>query len=495
MRFLDAIAMAIRCSALSCALSGAAHAQAPAPCADFPKETPKAPYTIACSGKSECTANDTLTVTASSSQTDVIETMCLDFGEKVLLWLPAYQLDKPPQPPLSYPLAPVFTAAIVASGTDKDGKPVGLRGIFQRAVGGKLAGDVIITDRAQRKYRQALLFDVSSLWASKQLALGTIAPGCVKCEIDGALKLRVPGLDAWRQSVGVEKSKVQLVLDGTRMVGLVPTYGSGSEIDSVSFKLQRLHDKPDSVASWDNLLKSSLAKEQQTVTLALADDRAELATGEPLTLKVLPFGLRIGLALAVLAVLLVAMAAFGRNNRWSLLRDDFELPRGIVEPRDRKFSLGKVQMAAWSVAAVVGFVLIGLGLQTVWVLNEINETLVILLGISVTTAAGAMALVPEPVTRRLEMLKTASGEDREELQRQLSELVSSAGPLTDILRDVGSATVSLHRLQNLLFTAVLIAMFLYGALTTGSFPNFSGTLLALMGVSGGAYLGFKAAAK
>lgn len=494
-RRFASIATSVAAGLAACLVAGMAQCQTVEDCKGVPKTTPKAPYTLACSGKSECVASDTLTVTAASIETAVIKAMCLDFGNDALVWLPAYSLEKPPQPPLTYPLAPVFTAAIAAGAGDTRSDATKFREMLRRAPGAKLAGDIVIVDNAGKKFRQALTFDVASLWSSRQLTPGVLTVECQPCDFDNVLKVSAPGLAAWRQSAGVDPTKIQLVLSGTRMTGLVPRFGSGNETDTVTFKLQRFRDKPDSVAAWDELLKSSLAPEPVGATVALADDRSEVSASRAMTLTVQPFAYRLGVALVVLLALLIGLGIFGSRTSWTFLRDDFEVPNDVVGTKGRKFSLGKVQMAAWSVAILVGFVLVGLALQTVWVLNEINETLVILLGISVTTAAGAMALVPDPVTRQLELLKTATAAEQPAIKAKLATLLTSGGPLKDILRDLGSDSPSLHRLQNLVFTIVLILMFLYGSLTAGSFPNFSGTLLALMGVSGGAYLGFKAAAK
>ena len=46
-------------------------------------------------------------------------------------------------------------------------------------------------------------------------------------------------------------------------------------------------------------------------------------------------------------------------------------------------------------------------------------------------------------------------------------------------------------MQNLLWTLVLSAVFVRSVLTRLAMPEFDDTLLALMGISSGAYLGFK----
>ena len=59
----------------------------------------------------------------------------------------------------------------------------------------------------------------------------------------------------------------------------------------------------------------------------------------------------------------------------------------------------------------------------------------------------------------------------------------------DILTDANGIT--LHRFQIVIWTVVLGALFVYGVYRELAMPEFSGTLLALMGISSGTYLGFK----
>ena len=59
----------------------------------------------------------------------------------------------------------------------------------------------------------------------------------------------------------------------------------------------------------------------------------------------------------------------------------------------------------------------------------------------------------------------------------------------DILSDANG--VALHRFQMVAWTFVLGLVFLYLVYFTFAMPQFSAELLALMGISGGAYLGFK----
>jgi hypothetical protein len=66
---------------------------------------------------------------------------------------------------------------------------------------------------------------------------------------------------------------------------------------------------------------------------------------------------------------------------------------------------------------------------------------------------------------------------------------ASSGFLKDILSDDDG--VSFHRFQILVWTMVLIMIFLAKVYHQFSMPEFEGTLLALMGISAGTYIGFK----
>ena len=65
----------------------------------------------------------------------------------------------------------------------------------------------------------------------------------------------------------------------------------------------------------------------------------------------------------------------------------------------------------------------------------------------------------------------------------------SQGFLDDILSDDDG--ISFHRFQIAAWTVVLIFVFIAKVYNDLSMPEFDGTLLALMGISGGTYIGFK----
>ena len=68
-------------------------------------------------------------------------------------------------------------------------------------------------------------------------------------------------------------------------------------------------------------------------------------------------------------------------------------------------------------------------------------------------------------------------------------LFRSAGFWQDICDDGNG--LSFHRLQVVIWTAVLGVVFVGSVSRTMSMPEFSDTLLTLLGISNGTYLGFK----
>jgi len=96
-------------------------------------------------------------------------------------------------------------------------------------------------------------------------------------------------------------------------------------------------------------------------------------------------------------------------------------------------------------------------------------------------------------TKKLSEVKAKLAEKRAEKKvkgSQLKKLNSeSEGILIDILSDIHG--VSFHRFQMLALTIVLGIIFVIQVYETLAMPNFDGTLLALLGISAGTYLGLK----
>ncbi len=214
-----------------------------------------------------------------------------------------------------------------------------------------------------------------------------------------------------------------------------------------------------------------------------------------------------GIALAVVVVTLLVFVHLARTT--SIIRKP--IPYGLGP-----YDLGRFQMAVW-------FFLIYLSYTAIWLVTDdtdtIHPSLLALLGISAGTAlsdavidAGGPApgtfppLVDAPAADargQWPAQRTSIGQSRSRLhaaRRQLAEH-GGAGPdaesghsashglLRDLLSDAHG--YRFDRFQIFAFTLILGVVFLSGVYNNLSMPELSPTLLGLMGLSSGTYIGFK----
>lgn len=205
----------------------------------------------------------------------------------------------------------------------------------------------------------------------------------------------------------------------------------------------------------------------------------------------------------------------------NILRDS----REVLWNQEKPYSLSAVQAAWW-------FVLVFLSFIFIWLVTgqyDLSPTALILLSIGSGTALGAKIIdtnkqntaaedsTANPVTLNLlveqkEAIEAeltaleksrpknaaALAERRQEYKDKISEIrkdfpyavgQEKRGFLMDILSDVDG--VNFHRFQLIVWTIILGLFFVISSLGRLAMTQFSETLLALMGISAGTYLGFK----
>jgi hypothetical protein len=182
-------------------------------------------------------------------------------------------------------------------------------------------------------------------------------------------------------------------------------------------------------------------------------------------------------------------------------------------------------MAIWFVLVIGAFMFI-------WIVtgasDTITTTVLALLGIGATTALGAAAIDTRETdaasTKLLTRLRDKGDVDlkiaaveagadwnrdpvkandwaslvtlRDKALADIEKLKAvlqpprSRGWWNDLILDEDGGH-SFHRFQIVVWTIVLVFLFLYSVWSRLSMPEFSTTLLAVMGISGGTYLGFK----
>ncbi|HEV7574033.1 MAG TPA: hypothetical protein VGQ21_21265 [Thermoanaerobaculia bacterium] len=161
--------------------------------------------------------------------------------------------------------------------------------------------------------------------------------------------------------------------------------------------------------------------------------------------------------LALLIAVAIALVIYARRS--DMLREGASVD-GVYQP----YSLARVQMAWWFFLLVVGYVFIWLVTGEA---DSIAPSLLGLVGISAATALAAVAVTPASAAVR-----------------------PSAGFMRDLVSD-DRGVVALDRLQVVVWTLVLGGIFLTSVLWDLTMPEFSATMLALMGISSGTYIGFK----
>jgi hypothetical protein len=134
---------------------------------------------------------------------------------------------------------------------------------------------------------------------------------------------------------------------------------------------------------------------------------------------------------------------------------------------DSPFSLALTQLSFWSIVIASSFIYI-------WVVTEeippITGSTLILLSVSALTTAGS------------KLVDVRSKTDK-------SSLISSGSFLQDILKD--DLGYSVHRAQMFMWTVILGIVFVTGVIRFQQIPQLDESLLALMGISSGAYVGLK----
>ncbi|RMI12721.1 MAG: hypothetical protein D6681_06440 [Calditrichaeota bacterium] len=226
-----------------------------------------------------------------------------------------------------------------------------------------------------------------------------------------------------------------------------------------------------------------------------------------------------------LALILGLLAGIGLlATRTELLRD-----AGPKPPDGRRtYSLARTQMAFWFFLVISSYLLIWLATGD---LGSITDSILALIGISAGTAVGAAVVdgtkttttvqqrrelqaEKEVLENALTAMKTqiaaaSTPEQAVKLQEEVAQKEirlkkveqqlqaiptvrkgrASQGFLNDLLSDAQG--ISFHRFQMFAWTVVLGVIFVAEVYNNLQMPDFSGTLLGLMGISSGTYFGFK----
>jgi len=345
---------------------------------------------------------------------------------------------------------------------------------------------------------------------------------------DDRILVDVDNLDEWAKTG--DARKLVPYLNGLAIRGNYP-----EEIHTSRNHLRfHLHVTPANKSMWVDLLGEPKSIRKGVLFSVGLEDQSAFDTvydqNNPALLTVIPPWAGV-VSLIVVLFTLIVLVWLARNTH--IIREPGSRPVG---GKLRPYNLGRTQMAFWFFLVYASYVAIWLITDA---LDTITPSLLGLMGISAGTALSeAMidsgkevakasqlqdltaekqtleqsipelqsqivgidaktTIAPEDTTNR-DSLSTQLQDYRTRLaqvNQQIQALIPSAsasisaGFLRDILSD--SSGYSFHRFQIFAWTIVLGVIFVSSVYNGLTMPEFSTTLLGLMGISSGTYIGFK----
>lgn len=346
-------------------------------------------------------------------------------------------------------------------------------------------------------------------------------------ELDTIIQVQIDNFSDWVQKN--DPSKLVPYVNGLAIHGDYPAEIHTSK-DHVHFHLKIT---PENKQVWIDLLGEPHAISKPVAFSVGLDKQSPFDSvfdqNNPLPLTVIspPYG---AVAVVIIVITFVLLIWLARST--NLIRDGGERVPGQLRP----YNLGRTQMAFW-------FFLIYASYVTIWLITDaldtITPSLLALMGISAGTALSEAMIdsgkqqanandlqalqsekqsveqsIPDTQAQISALTaKTAMTADdtltRDALNKQLqdsrqrlsqlNQQIQNVTPATDrvvskgFIRDVLSdgSGYSFHRFQIFAWTLVLGIIFISSVYNNLTMPEFSATLLGLMGISSGTYIGFK----
>jgi hypothetical protein len=329
----------------------------------------------------------------------------------------------------------------------------------------------------------------------------------------------VMGLYNWIYVQKKDPTTLRLLVGG-HILSMPPSARGPSEQEYLNFVLHL--DSADSAdwKSWAEIVDASRHSEDNyRLPVSVAVTGSNEVFDSNAFIKIDPYPRRWYYLIALFVLLLGALAYLARTS--DLLRYSISAPPS--PPLRSPYSLGLVQMAFWFYLVLAAYVYICITSRQVHI--PMGSVLG-LLGISSTTGLAAIyvdkkksdnfqtqrsALVAEQnaLNARIKDLAsntiTAGSAEQTELLGKKSRLAevdgligqlpadpppaSSKGFIRDLLNDGDG--VSFHRFQIAIWTIVLGTVFVWSVYRNIVMPEFDASLLTLMGISAGTYIGFK----
>ncbi|OGP69540.1 MAG: hypothetical protein A2Y80_00945 [Deltaproteobacteria bacterium RBG_13_58_19] len=351
-----------------------------------------------------------------------------------------------------------------------------------------------------------------------------------KLALYDTIKITVANLPQWVTITGNDLSKLILYIDGNAFKGIPPALIENN--NKLQFHLKR---DPKDKEAWNAVLsrkRDDFFTRKVPVTVGF-ENGVQVTSSVKSTLEV------INRTWFLIFVIIFGGAIFmflGLACRSDIIRETGPQPEGIDQRKP--YSLARTQMACWFFTIIISYFFIWIVTHD---LSILTASVLGLMGISagtglfsavvdsgkrsdlgtleekrknnaaeadrlrneITALNTAMSATPPPTNLeeqriKLEAKKTELAAKESEIaqaNQKMQALTAAAkspaskGFKDDILSDDNG--VSFHRFQISIWTIVLIIMFIYTVYNTLAMPEFDATLLGLMGISSGTYIGFK----
>ncbi len=345
--------------------------------------------------------------------------------------------------------------------------------------------------------------------------VGLSAPGERAAHLGDRLVVRVAGLDAYLAEEEKRADDLRLFLDGVELSGMAPEAvqaapGAAGASD-VRFRLGRDAGNRD---AWRSLLGPFRVHPREvTVGVGLAGGpelpgSSDTALAFQAVREKLFWGFLALIAALLVLFFFVPMPGGGR------LTDSLRDRQAQVDPGQvRPFSLARCQMAWWFFLVLGAYVFLWMVLGD---LDTLTGSVLTLMGIGSGTALGAAMIDSNKQAEQAQAqadlaaatatesaaptiqgvptvpleVATAKATAAQKVERLGGAVKKGSRSLLDDLLSDGNG-YSFHRFQIVVWTIVLGIIFVTSVEKELAMPQFSETLLGLMGISAGTYLGFK----
>ena len=267
-----------------------------------------------------------------------------------------------------------------------------------------------------------------------------------------------------REQCSPRQKRIVLFLDGRPLADIRPFPPSNPVANTLNFVLNRTESSRD---VWTHLLGKPGFRPRELAVSVGIEDEYPVASAQTIAMRVIPMGW-FALWSSLFSVLAVTFIILARRS--DVLRDPGPAP---APGRRKPYSLARTQGAVWFGLILASYLFIGM--ITGDYATTITPTVLALMGISAGTVIGS-SLIDRPPGTEL-----------------VADPSVSKGWLADILSD--DYGVSFHRFQMASWTLVLAIVFIQQVYRNLAMPDFDATLLGLMGISAGTYLGLKTTAE